>query len=155
MNIFYLDRKPNTAARYHCDKHVVKMVLESAQLLCVAQRAMGESDDTLYRASHVNHPQAIWARQSLNHYSWLYALFCALSDEYTRRYGKCHKSDQRLRERLRRPPRGLELNGFVDPPQAMPQEYKSVDCVSAYREYYRGDKRRFARWTTRHVPHWF
>jgi hypothetical protein len=40
MNIFYLDKDPIKAAEYSCDKHVVKMILESAQMLCTAHRVL-------------------------------------------------------------------------------------------------------------------
>ena len=112
MNVFYLDRDPVTAAKMHCDKHVVKMIIEYAQLMSTAHRVLdGEMyygltkngrkikrwklnsnmEDILYKASHINHPSAIWARQSNNNYNWLYCLFTALCDEYTHRYGKVHE----------------------------------------------------------------
>jgi hypothetical protein len=69
MNIFYLDKSPYTCARYHCDKHVVKMILETAQLLCGAHWATGGTAQ--YKPTHLNHPCAIWVRKSLSNYKWL------------------------------------------------------------------------------------
>jgi len=83
MNIFYLDHNPVLCAQYHCDAHVVKMILESAQLLSTAHR---ETDspyaDFCYKSTHKNHPSAIWVRESTDHYSWLFELFKELSNEF-------------------------------------------------------------------------
>ena len=65
MNIFVLDNDPFKAAEYQCDKHVVKMVLETAQLLCSAH------ETAPYKRTHYNHPCAIWTRSSLSNYMWL------------------------------------------------------------------------------------
>ena len=87
MNIFVLDLDPVKAARYQCNKHVVKMVLETAQLLC----APFEPGVAPYKRSHFNHPSSIWTRSSLSNYHWLIVHGMALCDEYEYRYSKIHK----------------------------------------------------------------
>jgi len=156
MNIFYLDPNPEVAARYHCDKHVVKMILESAQLLCTAHRELdSEVPEELYKATHKNHPCSIWVRESIENYNWLYKLFCYLCDEYTFRYNKIHTTDKKLRNALIMPPSNIPKTTLTNPPKAMPDEYKCNDVVASYRAYYNGDKKRFARWTNREIPTWF
>lgn len=61
MNIFYLDKDPKLCAQYHCDKHVVKMILESAQLLCTAVNEAAGKEVAPYKSTHVNHPCSIWS----------------------------------------------------------------------------------------------
>ena len=101
MNIFYLDSRPHVAAKDHCDKHVVKMILESAQMLCTAHRELdGDVPDVFYKSTHKNHPSTIWARSKAGNYRWLYDLFVSLCDEYTYRYGKVHLSDKKFRASL-------------------------------------------------------
>ena len=79
MNIFYLDHDPRIAAKYHCDKHVVKMILESAQMLATAHRVVDKNDDDiLYREAYKNHPSTKWVRSNLYHYTWLWSLFNSL-----------------------------------------------------------------------------
>jgi len=181
MNIFYLSHNPKQAAEFHLDKHVVKMILETAQLLCTAHRILdgtvtqqskltktGKSrsvkryvlsnmtnDAVMYQATHINHPCAIWARDSINNYMWLYELFVALCDEYTFRYGKKHKTDTLLRDILKTAPVSISHSSFTLPAQAMPPEYRNSDPVVAYQQYYIGAKSKFARWTKRPTPPWF
>ena len=87
MNIFYLDKDPKKCAEMHCDKHVVKMILEYAQLLSTAHRVLDGNEWAdhvgLYKATHKNHPSAIWARESAGNYFWLNKLFQELCKEYT------------------------------------------------------------------------
>lgn len=181
MNIFYLSSDPHEAAKFHVDKHVVKMILESAQLLCTAHRILdgkqtvqpkvnkvgktrqvkryvlsnADADLLMYNATHMNHPCAIWARDNINNYMWLYELFVALCDEYTFRYGKTHKTDLLFRDVLKTPPISISHSDFTTPAQAMPVEYRHYDSVVAYRQYYIGAKAKFAKWTNRPVPSWF
>lgn len=135
MNIFYLDRDPVHAAQMQCDRHVVKMILETAQLLSTAHIEL-DGEQVAYRATHKNHPSAIWARQSVENYQWLYRHLQALGDTYTRRYGKVHKTIQTHSETLSRPPRAIPRAGFTDPPQCMYDRCKTVDTVAAYKAYY-------------------
>ena len=175
MNIFFLDENPVMAAHYHCDKHVPKMIVEYAQLMCTAHRLIdGEpyeaknkrghkltrwrlSDDRenkLYLAAHRNHPSNIWVRSSVQHYDWLYKCFDALCAEFTKRYGKFHKTDLDLREYLERKPTNLQDNGFVDPPLAMPDKCKLNKAIPSYRNFYATEKRRFATWKIK-KPDWY
>lgn len=134
MNIFYLSRCPKTAAKMHCDKHVVKMILETAQLLSTAHWELGSTAP--YKVTHKNHPSAVWARSGRYQYRWLYELLEALSDEYTKRYGKVHLTWQKCSEALREPPAGIPEIEWGDPPQCMPWFCKDNNTVVAYRNYY-------------------
>lgn len=153
MNIFYVHRDPTIAAKMLCDKHVVKMILESAQMLSTAHHEFGSVVESMYKRTHVNHPSNVWVRQSHQHYNWLWAHAMALCEEYTERYGKVHKS-QAIIERLVDVPRGLPSGCFVDPPRCMPDEYKTGDTVESYRRYYIGDKAYMATWK-QNKPTWF
>lgn len=154
MNIFYLDPKPKKAAEYHCDKHVVKMCLEYAQLL---SSAIHVTDPDLakriptYALTHKNHPCAIWTRSSSANFLWLADLAVELGMEYTRRYGRRHKSIVEIVENLEFP--DLPNLPFTEPPQCMPDEYKVPgNTVQAYINYYLGDKSRFATWKYTDAP---
>lgn len=92
MNIFVSDPCPIKSAQNLDDKRVIKMILESAQMLCTALHEHGHSHIAKYKATHKNHPCNIWARENQANYNWLYIHFIALSEEYTHRTGKIHKS---------------------------------------------------------------
>lgn len=179
MNIFYLDAFPETCAQYHVDKHVVKMILEYAQLLSTAHRVLDgtetqtlsekgrkktvyalsdERDAHLYQATHINHPSAKWVRDSIQNYAWLYCLWIALLEEYTYRYGKSHTCEK-LRSFLRNPPSNISNNAFSPPWRAMPEEFKvsrNVEdyTVKSYRAYYNGAKSKMFSWRNRPKPNW-
>ena len=137
MNIFYLHPDPLTAPRYMYDRHVVKMILESAQMLCTAHHECGSGlREIPYKPTHKNHPSAVWARSSGSQYLWLYQHFVGLCHEYTRRYGKIHASDIKCTEVLRAFPSGLTVGDFSAPPQCMPDEYKCESSLEAYWRYY-------------------
>ena len=157
MNIFYLHPNPQTAARMHCDKHCVKMILEYAQLLSTAHRVLDGDDanPNLYKIAHKNHPSTIWTRSSKQHYKWLFRLFRKLNIEYGIRYGKVNKSWEKLNGILKFPPKSIKDNGWVDPPQCMPDYCKKSDTVEAYRNYYILEKKRFATWKNNQEPEWF
>lgn len=145
MNLFVLDADPATCAIYHCDKHVVKMILEVAQLLCTTHHVLG-TPDVPYRKTHVNHPCALWVRSGSGNYEWALDLGRSLCVEYTRRYGRRHKTQDvldwcKLNKPLRLPEKPLEP--FV---QVMPPEYQGEDAVTAYRRYYIGEKGHIAKW---------
>lgn len=159
VNIFYLSNEPKECAREHCDKHVVKMILESAQLLSNAHHML-DGDQVIkpiYRLTHKNHPSAIWVRSSTSHYMWLWLLLVELCREYTHRYGKIHKVERDgLLQILKEPPVNIpNMDWLTDPPPAMPDEYKTTNSVQSYRNYYKGAKASFARWTNRPIPEWF
>lgn len=104
MNIFVLSSNTKLCARYHCDKHISKMVTESAQLMCTAHHVFGTRRRWMYKPTHVNHPCAVWTRMSNTNYLWLLELAEQLSLEYTRRYGRVHKTNRvikKLRELVR------------------------------------------------------
>jgi hypothetical protein len=158
VNIFYLDRDPKIAAQMHCDRHVVKMILESAQMLSTAHRVIDGDDYAnergLYKMAHKNHPSTIWVRSSDEHYNWMYSLMLSQMEEYTYRYDK-HHATERLIEPLRLLPTSIENNGFVDPPMCMPEYCKKDDVVSSYQNYYIEEKSDFATWKRRAMPEWF
>ena len=136
MNIFYLSDDPIEAARAQCDRHVVKMILESAQMLSTAHHVLcGESP--AYRPTHINHPSTVWVRSNAAHYSWLFDHFTALCMEYSLRYGKVHKSMRDHHKPLSRLPDGIPNEPFTRPPQCMYDHCKRDDTVEAYIEYYR------------------
>ena len=154
MNIFFLSFDPRRAAEHHCDKHVVKMILETAQLLYTAHWKLSPRDllpHNAYRMTHYNHPCAIWTRTSLSNYKWLCELGLALCAEYTFRYGKIHKTQDHLLWLARCLPDVPDW-GITILPQAMPIEYKHPNPVEAYRNYYVGAKRRFLVYSKRSPP---
>jgi len=156
MNIFYLHKEPTTCAEFHCDKHVVKMILESAQMLSTAHRVLdGETfadHNRLYKLTHGNHPSNVWLRASNMNYRHLYELFIALCDEYTYRYGKIHATDAKLRIPLAMTPRNIVNGPMSQPPQCMPDEYKEDNSINGYRNYYLGEKAYMCKWTKREIP---
>ena len=158
MNIFYLDSNPREAAQMMCDKHVVKMILESAQMLSTAHRVLdgNEIADSkgLYKMAHKNHPSTIWVRTNSSNYEWLWEHMDALMKEYTYRYGK-HHATERLTHYLWEFPRNISHGDFTDPPQCMPDYCKDEDTVLAYQTYYIVEKSNFAKWTKRETPIFF
>ena len=154
MNIFVLDENPNVCAQYHCDKHVVKMILETAQLLCGAHWTIGS--EAPYKLSHKNHPCSIWVRECVENYIWLCDLGIELCKEYTYRYGKKHKSQEIIEWCMVNIPKLKENGSMTKFALAMPDEYKvDYSVVESYRNYYRGAKTSFAVWKNRDVPVWF
>ena len=137
MNIFYLHQDPVKAAEYQYNKHVVKMVLESAQILCtVHHKYMGEDADVPYKSTHKNHPSTLWAGQSAQNYEWLYRHFVALCEEYKKRYGKEHLSYTKCKDKVNMLPGGMLETGLTEMPQCMPDEYKDDCSIQAYWNYY-------------------
>ena len=139
MNIFYLDKDPVVAAKVQYNKHVVKMILESAQMLCAAHHVLGSKLDIPYKLAHKNHPSTIWTRECAANYSWLYEHMRALGDEYTKRYNKIHMSITKCKY-LWRFPNDIPRTEFTQPPQCMPDEYKDKCSIKAYWNYYIGEK---------------
>jgi hypothetical protein len=156
MNIFILDEDPLTAARYHHDRHVVKMILETAQLLSGVWHFLDSGREGLYKATHLNHPCAVWARASSPNYSWLYWLGKSLCEEYTHRYGKIHKTQAVMALLADRPHISLFPKiGFTPYARCMPNQYrKNKTTVEAYRAYYIGEKVQGNKWTNRETPSW-
>ena len=170
MNIFYLSADPREAAEMHVDKHVVKMIVESCQLLSTAHRVLDGvkvdktwkledgRDGALYKATHINHPSAIWVRQSRANYDWLAQLTQELCKEYTHRYEKIHKCerDGLVESLLHNHPSSIPSEpSFTEPTPAMPDQYKvSGNSVESYRNYYLGEKQHIFSWKKRNPPAW-
>ena len=153
MNIFFLDFDTKKCAEYHCDKHVVKMILESAQLLCGSHWILGS--EAPYKLSHKNHPCSIWVRESLSNYLYLCDLGLELCKEYTYRYGKRHKSQDVIEWCLTNKPNINDVD-FTCPPLAMGDEFKiGNNVIESYRNYYIRAKKDFAVWKNRPIPDWF
>ena len=166
MNIFFLDRDPAKAARYHCDKHVVKLILESAQLLSTAHRVLDGDNNhqlnndsmniTLYKATHINHPSAKWVRSGIMEYRWTFDLFFFLLVEYNLRWNKKHKCNSMINS-LMDAPQNIPTNDFnlTDPPLVMPEDCMAACPVYSYRKYYMTHKKDIAQWKYSPRPDWF
>lgn len=150
MNLFYLDSDHSKNAEYHTDKHVVKMILESAQLMSTTHNLSGGQGP--YKTTHVNHPTTIWLRASLDNYFWTHSYFVSLLKEYTYRYGKIHKCQQYVYDFLT-PPNIPDI-GPTPFALAMPDYCKLDDPILSYRNYYNQEKRHLFRWTKRRTPLW-
>ena len=153
MNIFVLDKNIERCAEYHCDRHVVKMILESAQILCTALHKNGM--DVPYKPTHPHHPSILWTEKSYANFKWLSSLALALNEEYRFRFktDRDHRSAEVVRaiQKFSFPDIGL-----TEYAQTMPEQYRVPgDAVAAYRAYYRAEKASFASWTKRPVPGWF
>ena len=141
MNIFYLDSDPVKAAQVQYNKHVVKMILESAQMLCTAHHHYDNGHNVPYKKAHYNHPSTIWCRQNASQYMWLYDHMIALGKEYTKRYKKTHLTITKCAEVLKQLPPTIPETIFTEPPQCMPDDYKvEGDSLSAYWNYYEQEK---------------
>jgi len=180
MNFFNLDKDPHTCAKYHLDKHVVKMSIEYPQMLSSAHRILdgiqyqGKSktgrnvkrwrhpdenmENILYKVCHVHHPTSVWVRESKANYDHMYNTWLELLREYTYRYGKIHLSGAKLAEPLKLAPINISSDPYCDPPPAMsayPDCIVEGDSVTSYRNYYREAKSGFAKWTKRSKPEWY
>lgn len=163
MNIFVLDTDIDKAVRYHCDKHIVKMLTESVQILSTAA-ILNNCDCVPYKKTHIHHPCVVWAAASRENYKWLLDFARTQYDEYKYRYQKIHmagvKMDIFIRDNLVLP--YLPSGTLTPPPEAMPEIYRTKitetrtwdQTVEAYRRYYLGEKLKFSKWTGRPVPDW-
>ena len=126
MNIFYTSPDPVEFAEYLDDKRVVKMVLETAQLLSTARCLSGHA--STYKPTHRNHPCAVWVRTSAANYAWTYRHFRALLAEYTKRFSKTHACERLLSElRYCKLPEA----GFTEPVNCTP--HKELSTIEAYK----------------------
>lgn len=182
MNIFVLDSDPDTAALYHCDKHVLKMILETGQLLCTAhwvlwakQLGKERSDFRLVRdlqqfllesvpkdrqppwkLTHINHPCSVWVRETVSNYHWTLRLMGSLLQQYKRRYKKRHKSTTVYEWLVENVPPGIPDEYVTDHPLCMPDECKvGNDAVASYRKYYTERKAYMAKWKNGVTPPWW
>lgn len=169
MNIFFLHPSIRRCARWHCDKHVVKMILEYTQILYTCNHVNGGTDKILasapiclstgqhgYKAHAIRHPSVLWACESLAHYMWLLALAMQLVQEHSHRFQplRIHACYEHLLWLQKNPPKGLRICTWLrDPPPAMPDEFRLGDSVASYRAYYNGAKKHILRYTRRHRPH--
>ena len=172
MNIFILDESPILAAQWQHDRHVVKMILESAQMLSCAFQTeytgFTMPDGSLprfYKLTHQNHPCNLWLRESFNNVIWLQFHFDALIAEYHKRFRKIHACDAMrwdfgnvVAHQLgfkrwidcKRSGKAFERASAHTPfPLAMPDSYKSDNTVASYRAYYRAEKlsQQHVKWT--------
>ena len=176
MNIFYIDKDPKLCAEWAVDSHCIKMILESAQLLSTAHRVLDGheyiddggkrkvkrwrlDDDrnvTLYSATHVNHPSAVWCRENNNNYNWLWCYLYEHCKEYTYRYGKVHKVEKDgLLKALQTPPNNIPVSYKTQPPSAMDPKYIiSKNAIVNYRNYYKVGKVHLHKWKNRQPPEW-
>lgn len=182
MNIFVLDKNPVLAAKYHCDKHCVKMILEAGQMLCVAHwigalksvnKELGDfkrvreakwyaeenADPSLippWTLTHTRHPCTIWTSENTGNYMWHVQLMRSLLDEYTLRYKKTHKSETVYEWLHSKIPYGMTKSLMTEHPQCMPEECKVThDPVAAYRNYYHKYKAYMAKWNKGETPSWW
>jgi hypothetical protein len=153
MNIFILHDNPEIAAQFHCNKHVVKMILESCQILCTVHHMKEIHCDIPYRPTHTKHICVLWAGETEENFNWLLQLTKYLLMEYTYRYEKTHKCKEVYEWLILHPLSFSEkkLTNFV---QAMPQEYKMNNSIDAYRNYYNLGKKHILQYKRRHVPLW-
>lgn len=164
MNIFVLSGKPKTAAKMHCDKHLVKMIVELYQQMGSALRRHGATDEqmpltqggTPLKGGYRHHPCTIWCGDTRTNFKWAGTHANALCKEYTHRYNKIHFCQDPIHHMINMSnliPKGKRTK-FI---QAMPAEYKNVSAIKAYREYYLFDKKMSISmtWTKRKEPYWW
>ena len=152
VNIFVLSEDPAEAARMMCDKHVVKMILESGQMLCAAH----EPGSAPWKRTHYNHPCTVWTRTTTDNYKWLVIHGLELCAEYTRRYKRRHKSEDVLLWCAENIPSSIPAGPLTPFVVAIKNpNYQKSNAVESYRSYYLGDKIRFARWNHCKVPDWW
>ena len=158
MNIFFLDKTPELSAEMLCDKHIPKMLLESAQMLSTAlhSHTMGISTG-IYKEAYPNHPMTKWVGFNRDNFNWALENAMWIDEEYKTRFKKQHKSGKVIQciidnDYYKDIPDGF----FSEPPQCMPDEYKDNNYVTAYRNYYKGEKEYFAKWEKgRQQPEWW
>jgi hypothetical protein len=156
MNIFVLDNDPIECAKLHCDKHVVKMILETAQLLCTAIHTYTNGELVPpYKPTHKNHPCTVWVRESIENFMWTADLGVQLALEYEHRYGKQHKSAGVISWCLMNCPRFPHVP-MTDHVLCMPDECKQDGlAIQSYINYYILKAQTMdMRYTNRERPDW-
>ncbi|KAF2072347.1 hypothetical protein CYY_006342 [Polysphondylium violaceum] len=169
MNLFYLDLVAKKSARYHCNKHVVKLILEATQILYGVWHVIeGSNEKWKIRApenpmklTHTNHPLSIWARTNTKTYDIVSEYCLCLLDEYTLRYGKVHSCTKHMDFLAKEKPKNLPVSNTCPVmPLCMPDQYKVVptkswqDVVDSYRAYYIGEKLHFCAYKDVDWPDW-
>ena len=175
MNLFFLDIDPKKCAEYHCDKHVVKMLLEIVQLLYTAHYQLSSTnlpEDSYKPISNPKHPTSIWIRLCVENYNYASEVAIYLAKEYTLRYGRVHKCESHATWLRNNIPtfsikfeytqattlsynKYFESIGITPVPLAMPDDSKLSDPINSYRMYYKLHKKHFVKWTSRSIPYWF
>jgi len=155
MNIFILDENPRIAAQMQCNKHVVKMILETRELLIIASYENANWVQARFKR-YSNHPCAKWARASRANFLWLWDHGKALCKEYTYRYNKVHMHEDFFGDQMLIPLATRTFDSEEEIPfvQCMPLEYQTEDPVEAYRNYYKGAKTHLLTYTKREIPFW-
>lgn len=159
MNIFALDECPRQSAIYHNDKHVVKMQLESVQMMCTVLSEHGIP--VPYKAGWKNHPCTKWVRESLDNFMWLYDLTLYLNEEWKYRYNRVvdHKSVVLIKDCISKNgiPKSFLSVGRTKFATAMPEDCKafSQNSIECYKYYYVNYKNHLSKWTKRSVPEWY
>jgi hypothetical protein len=158
VNIFFLSQNPVSAARYHADTHVIKMILESAQMLCTIVNSHAGEQIMPYKSTHKYHPCTVWASASLSNALWLVDLTRALNDEFKHRFNHVnnHKSYDMLisNDIVNKLRNCLVDTGMTPPALAMPDEFKVACPVESYRNYYRVAKVNLLEYTNQSFPDW-
>ena len=178
MNLFFLHVNPEICAQEHCDKHVVKMLLETVQMLYTVHHLCNSDmpDDAYKKVSMVHHPTVIWVGICFENYNYASTLGMCLSKEYTHRYNKIHSCDTHIRwlhnnipnfiqkefpyEKCKKQVvfsynQDIQNSGMTPVPLAMPDDVKQNDTIYSYRSYYIVHKKYFTKWTSRPIPNWF
>jgi len=159
MNIFILDEDPKICAKYHCDKHVVKMPTETAQMISFVYHEREFWNKPIpefimkFSKTHYKHPCSVWIRESLQNFLFSTQLGIELYQEYQYRYNnpEKHQRAKNIFEFSLQNPPNLPDIGLTPFAKAMETVY-SESAVISYREYYRLDKAHLHRWTNRPTP---
>ena len=157
MNIFVLDEDPAIAASLHCDVHVVKMILETTQILCTVRHLSGNPVPDGYKPTHANHPCTKWAMESGWNYLWLCKLLFWLHDEYERRYSRTHASRRLLVHLIHHDYRIFPIVAKAQFIFCGPESCIRESVVESYRALYRlksQTMKRPMRWSKRDTPAW-
>lgn len=164
MNIFILDTDIEKSVQYHYDTHVRKILLEMAQVLCTVQRLHGNTNEILYKATHINHPIVKWVNSCINNYQYTYLYFLYLGREYQYRFNKVHKSYKLFKDILGVYPDMVGMNEtsfYSNYPCVMDDIYKIhfkpqslEDVIDNYRNYYNTGKKHLLKYTLREKPYW-
>lgn len=156
MNIFVLDKVPKYAAAYLCDKHIIKMQIEYAQLLSVYLRSRGIEHTRLMKDTHKNHPCTLWVMDDDINALWLASCLRHVLDEYTARWDKAPNPriaaiTAMANDYLVEIPWTLPYNWVY----CMPDMCKLDNIEDSYRLYYLLYKRHFAKWSHGPTPAWY
>jgi len=171
MNIFVLDEDPVLAAQYHNNKHCVKMILESLQMMVSGLRNKGATDAQMpknelggsFKGGYRHHPCTRWCVETTSNFEYLYDLAIALCKEYTMRYDKEHKCEKKIKSLLPHyknyvkegelTPFAIAISDWMDCRDV--EGFEQMSAVEKYRQYYIHDKKRMAQWKRREKPHWW